>query len=235
MKWLSDHSVQIIVYLAIIHAAIFFRLWWSQRIQRRRLMRYLEDLLGKFRRTDNDPSRTPDETIDSFLHDITDILKSPRGDEDVRKLCDRLVTKDEAKRYLARRSFETTYNAARTFIEAYPLMGILGTVLAIGVGLNAPDARDALPAPGAGTEIVQLQSAEPEAPAGEMIVKNFKNAIWSTVYGLLFGLGFMVVNSIYEPHFERIIEHRAGVRDAVRNAKEALFRMETHPDDEASA
>jgi biopolymer transport protein ExbB/TolQ len=161
VRWLSDHSVAIIIVAAFVHLLF-------------------------------------------FLQDIRHVLADPQATV---QLSRRLAIKDEAKKYLVKNWFETFYNAARTFIEAYPLMGILGTVLAIGVGLNATG----------------LNSDE----AATRIVGDFKNAIWSTVWGLIFGVSFLVLNSVLEPSFERLTEHRKAVRDVIQTAKQTLFRRES--------
>lgn len=233
MHWLSNHSVDFIILLAAVHVLLFGFLCLYRLREVRRLRSYLLDVLGtRFRRTSDDPDRTVDEAIDSFFHDVHDVLAG-RPVQERRELCERLLTKDEDRKYLRKRWFETLYSIARTMIEAYPLAGILGTVLAIGVGLEAP--RMSLLTPPAGAPAAQVATA-PAVPtdsddargvdvirAAQNIVEQFKNAIWSTVYGLGFGLIFMLFNAAVEPGFERLSEHQSAVRETIRTAKKLLY------------
>jgi len=237
MLWLSNHSVAGIILLAGVHVLLFAFLCIYRGREVLRLRSYLVNVLGaRFRRTSEDPDRTVDEVIDSFFHDVRDVLGTrPTGER--RELCERLLTKDEDRKYLRKKWFETLYSIARTMIEAYPLAGILGTVLAIGVGLETPrmDALSAAAAPRAQTAPAEASRAAAPArdgaavkrgidaiSAAQNIVDQFKNAIWSTVYGLGFGLIFMLFNSAVEPSFDRLIEHQTAVREAIRTAKNVL-------------
>ena len=79
-------------------------------------------------------------------------------------LKDRIYVLDERRDYLNSMSFEKWTNMARTVIEVYPLLGILGTILAVAAALPALEANDA----DAMTDIMRL----------------FGAAIWSTIWGL---------------------------------------------------
>ena len=112
------------------------------------------------------------------------------------------MTKEESKKYLHGKTFETWYNVLQTFIETYPFWGILGTLLGIGLGLRAGSSGD--------------------ADATAAIVRNFGGAIWSTVAGLVCAIALMLLNAAMEPSLRRLVEHRAAVRDVVRSAKHEL-------------
>ena len=248
MQWVSNHSVDIIFVAFSIHLLMFIGLVLFRKREVLRLRSHLADILGpKFRRTSTDPDRTIDEAIDGFFHDIREVLSTGKKDKAAGELSQRLLTKDEERKYLRRRWFETVYSVVRTGIEAYPLAGILGTVLAIGVGLNT--AEESLPTGGQGSAMVQpAGGAHPTtAPAAERgdpasgaadaasasagaIVGNFKNAIWSTVWGLVFGLFFMLLNAWFEPGFERLSEHRNSIRDVVRAGKIVLLQTPEGPE-----
>ena len=173
MHWLSNHSVDFIILLAGVHVLLFGFLCLYRLREVRRLRSYLLDVLGtRFRRTSDDPDRTVDEAIDSFFHDVHDVLAG-RPQQERHELCERLLTKDEDRKYLRKRWFETLYSIARTMIEAYPLAGILGTVLAIGVGLEAP--RMSLLSP-AGAPAAQVATA-PRTPAARMPAASTSSAL----------------------------------------------------------
>jgi biopolymer transport protein ExbB len=222
MQWLANNSVAIIWFFAVVHLLVFAALWMKHRRHKARLRRFLDNILRHTRGAGDDDDRTVDEAIEGFLHDIRNLLDN--HPEQIPELRQRVEEKDELKKYVVKDWFETLYNAARTFIQAYPLMGILGTVLAIGVGMNAP--RIEPPAPAAPAAVVAAPA--PAAPAhngsASNIVSNFRNAIWSTVWGLIFGVLFMVGNSLVERRFERLEQYNQEVRDVVRETRRSLTR-----------
>jgi biopolymer transport protein ExbB/TolQ len=111
---------------------------------------------------------------------------------------------DERRRYLHSLFFETVYNIARTMIEAYPLAGVLGTILAIG------------------TAIQMGGDAAGGTSAVNQIVSQFGNAIWSTFAGLTAAILLMFINSWLETPFGRLSENRTHVREMVARAKREL-------------
>ena len=203
MRWLLFNSPWIIAALGVIHVACFMALWRSRTRQVRRLEAHLRNIVGSFAsHHDYDPYNTVDERIDSFVHDIRDVLRDPHRRDDQRKLYHRLVTKEESKKYLQGKGFETVYNVLQTFIETYPFWGILGTLLGIGLGFTG--------------------QAMQQTSGSSQIVKNFGGAIWCTVAGLVCAIALMLLHAAMEPGLKRLAEHRAAVRDVIRSAKSEL-------------
>jgi len=236
LRWLWHPYNVFMLVLFGVHVVLFMGLCISRKRQIRRLASHLEDILGpKFRRISNDPDRTLDEVIDGFYHDIQDVVATRHHSADARELSRRLVTKDEARKYLKRMSFETLYSCVRTGIETWPLLGILGTVVAIALGMRATGAatppepsaivQPAATAPGAAAPDAPPvpPSEHPGAAVTDAIIRNFGMAIGSTILGLAFGVGFMLFNAWVEPGFERLMEHRRSIRTVVRTAKNVLF------------
>ncbi|HUB27060.1 MAG TPA: MotA/TolQ/ExbB proton channel family protein [Tepidisphaeraceae bacterium] len=208
MQWACDHFYWLILLLAAGHLLLFARLWRARRLQAIWLADHLENLLqGLSSRSDRDPYLTVDERIDSFLANVREVLDDPSRAADRRILHDQIVMKDETKKYLRGSRFETLYSVARTSIEMYPLLGIMGTVLAIGLALNAPSTGDA-------------------AFASERIVRNFAGSIWATLAGIGCGIVLLLVNSVVEPGFQRLLEHRWEVREVISAAKTQLGVLE---------
>ena len=224
MRWLSDNSVPIIIGVAIVHFLFFLGLWWRHGKILKGLSVKLRNTLPSDKPLD-DEMRSLDGTVECYLHDLREIIAS--GDRAaVRKVWEQLRILVKDKRHLHTGPFETIYNVVRDMIQSYPLMGILGTVLAIGVGLSSAH-TDSAAAPGA-TQAAAVRSAESAAAdetaistAGD-IIKNFKDAVWSTVWGLIFGVGFMAMNAALEHSFTRLVEHRANVRNILLEANRAV-------------
>ena len=238
MQAISDHFYWIIVLLGAVHAVGFVALLQARNRRVRQLESHLTNLVGGLsRRSDHDPSYTVDERIDTFIADIREVIQHPQSPTESRRLYERIVSKDELRRYLQGTKFETWYNVARTGIEIYPLLGIIGTVLAIGLGLNT---RPETPAPTPAAITVTATAPEPappptapNAPTGA-IVRNFASSIWATLVGLLFAILFMMANAYLEPSFNRLIEHRANVRNVITHAKSQLGLIVQGGDDPAA-
>lgn len=215
MQWLLDHSPWIIGVVGVVHVICFFGLWRNRTKQARRLEAHLRNIVGTFStHMDVDPYSTLDEKIDGFIHDIREILRDPSRREDQRKLYHRLVMKEESKKYLQGKTFETVYNVLQTFIETYPFWGILGTLLGIGLGFTA--------------------QAMQQTTGSSQIVKNFGGAIWCTVAGLVCAIVLMLLHAAMEPGLKRLAEHRAAVRDVIRSAKSELGVSMSDPTPAAS-
>lgn len=144
------------------------------------------------------------EQIDAFLADVNDVINHPEQSGERQALLQRMNILDERRGYLQSMFFETVYNLARNMIDAYPLMGVLGTILAIGAALQQPEA------------------AASATGGVELIVERFGEAIWSTFAGLVAGILLMLVNSLVEPSFLRLSENRSHVREMVARVKREL-------------
>lgn len=145
--------------------------------------------------------------LDAFLADVKEVLDDPRRSGDRQALHQRMAILDEERRYLQSQSFDTCFNVCRTMIEAYPLAGVLGTILAIGAALQV--------------------TAGDEGNTVQTIVRYFGDAIWSTFAGLIAAMWLMFVNSLVEPGFRRLSESRVQVRETVARTKRELALGET--------
>jgi biopolymer transport protein ExbB/TolQ len=200
----SALSTYLIVAAFAVHLFVFFCLaLWA-----RRDLRSLASTLFDFTRGLKHPSLLDrrahlSDQVEAFLADVNDVLDDPARHADRRALHIRMQIIDEKRRYLHSMAFETIYNVARTMIEAYPLGGIVGTVLAIGAALNSESAGG--------------------APASvDLIVRRFGESIWCTFAGLVATIILLFINSILEPGFNRLTENRQHVRDTIARAKREL-------------
>jgi biopolymer transport protein ExbB len=205
---LSSLSTPAIAAAAAVHFAFFVMLWfWFRRDSR-----IIADSLDRFtrglkHRSVLEGTSSLGDQIEAFLADVNEVLTLPQAGDERRILRDRLNILDERRGYLNALPFETAYNVARTMIEAYPLAGVLGTILAIGAALASDDSATV-----------------------NQIVSRFGDAIWSTFAGLIAAIALMFLNSLIEPKFARLAENRTHVRETVARAKRELsFTQNVEP------
>jgi len=204
LQFLSGLSTPIIVGFAVFHLLFFgwLRAWC------RRDLRMLADTLdnytrGLHHRSVLDRSASLQVQIDAFVHDVHDVLADSSRSADRRQCLERMRILDERRPYLDSLSFDTAVNTARTMIEAYPLSGVLGTVLAIGSALQADAASQAV-------------------SGVNLVMERFGDSIWSTFAGLLASVVLMFVSSLSEVRFAGLSEARRRVREMAARAKREL-------------
>ena len=201
---LSGLSTLLIVGMFAMHLFAFFVMWIWWRRDLRAIASSLDEFTRGIRqRSLMDSSAHLSEQVDAFLADVKETLEGSGSSQDLHLLYHRMAILDEKRRYLSSMFFETSYNICRTMIEAYPLLGVLGTILAIGAALQTGDGASATASVG-------------------VIVSRFGDAIWSTFAGLTAAVLLMFLNSALEPRFQRLAENRTNVRKTVAHAKREL-------------
>ena len=200
---LSAVSTLFIAAALAVHLFAFLILWMWWRRDLRSITSSLDDFTRGLRHRSVLGSHTHlSDQIDAFLADVRDVIDgSNHADREL--LTHRIKILDERRHYLGSMLFETSYNICRTMIEAYPLLGVLGTILAIGAALHTGD-------------------GEAASVSVNMIVGRFGEAIWSTFAGLVSAVLLMFLNSSLEPRFQRLAESRTHVRETVARAKREL-------------
>ncbi|MEQ9409738.1 MAG: MotA/TolQ/ExbB proton channel family protein [Fuerstiella sp.] len=205
LKYLSGLTATVIVGAAALHLLVFFLLSLWYRRDLGVIAGCLDDFTrGLKHRSILDRHAPLTNQIDAFVEDVSDVLADHSRVADRAECLRRMHILDERRRYLDSLSFETVGNVARTMIEAYPLAGVLGTILAIGSALQ----------PGS----VAVDAAATMAG----IVARFGDAIWSTFCGLAAAIVLMFINSVLETRFARLTQSRSHVRDVVARAKREL-------------
>ena len=202
---LSACSMPFICLLFVAHLFAFGVLWVWWRRHLRVLASALDDFTrGLKHRSVLDGPLHLSEQIDAFVADVRDVIDGDQTSADRELLRTRVQLFDEKRRYLSSVRFETFYNICGTMIESYPLFGILGTLLAMGVGLAARQAETG------GTNTAAI------------LVTRLGEGIWATIAGLSATVVLMFINSILEPRFQRLHHSRDAVRDAVHRVKREL-------------
>lgn len=205
LQYLSGLTATVIVGAAAFHLFWFFVLSMWYRRDLSVIAGCLDDFTRGLKHRSVLGRNAPlTNQIDAFAEDINDVLHDETRVEDRAECLRRMHILDERRSYLDSLSFETAGNVARTMIEAYPLAGVLGTILAIGSALQRSDA------------------ATDAAVTMSNIVNRFGDAIWSTFCGLAAAIILMFVHSLLETRFERLTQCRLHVRDMVAKAKREL-------------
>ena len=204
LQFFSSLSTPVIAIAALLHLLYFafLRSWCARDL--RVIAGTLDDYTRGLKHRSVLERGVPLTTqIDAFVQDVNDVLSDGSRSEDRAECLRRMQILDEKRRYLESLSFETATHVARTMIEAYPLSGVLGTVLAIGSALQADAA---------------VQSAS----TVNVVMQRFGDSIWSTFTGLFAAIVLMFINSILEIRFNRLTDSRTHVRDMVARAKREL-------------
>lgn len=211
LERLSQLSTPAIVCAFIVHLFVFLMLWTAYRHNLRTIALTLEDFTRGLRhRSVLDRTVHLSDQIEAFLTDVKEALETPSRAEDRQQLAIRLNILDEKRRYLHSLRFETYYNMWRSMIEAYPLFGLMGTILAIGAALQAGSSGE-------------------QAASTAAIITRFGEAIWSTFAGLFAAISLIFINSFVEPRFTALSENREQVRDMVARAKRELSLSANNP------
>lgn len=211
---LSGLSTLVIASACAVHLFVFFVLAIWARRDLRRIVSSLDDFTrGLSHRSVLGATGHLTDQVDAFIADVNDVLHDRDRNADRQALLQRMRILDERRGYLGSMFFETSYNMSRTMIEAYPLAGVLGTILAIGAALQT----------GATTAA--------QSTVG-LIVERFGDAIWSTFAGLVAAIVLMFINSLLEPTFHRLAQNRSHVRDMVSGVKRELS-LGSHPVEDA--
>lgn len=204
LQFLSSLSTPVIAGCAILHLLYFAMLkqWYSRDL--RMIASTLDDYTRGLKYRSVLSRSVPLTTqIDAFVQDVNDVITDGSRTEDRAECLRRMHILDEKRPYLESIAFETAANTAKTMIEAYPLGGVLGTVLAIGSALQA----DA---------VSRTESTV------NVVMERFGDSIWSTFTGLFAAIMLMFVNSVLEIRFNRLTDSRTHVRDMVGRAKREL-------------
>lgn len=202
--------------LIFMFGALHLVSFWALRVWASRDVNTLAQLLERFTDGLHQRSRLDwrghlTDQIDAFVEDVREALRDP---DDRDKIRNRMIILDEQRRYLDSYRFESAWNVARSGIEVYPLLGVLGTIFALWLAMRQP-------------------ASDAAATVGT-IVQRFGLAIDSTFAGLAVAILLMVVNSFYETLFVRLSENRRSVRDLIIQVKRELIAADCATDEAAT-
>ncbi len=155
---------------------------WRRSRLLKEWLKQLEALTATMEHKTSYTSRLPNEQmVEARVRDVLESLS--RGDWERKP-----ELGDEMRNLRTNRPWDhgwgvrNAYNAVRTLVECYPLLGILGTIAALGVALGGErEASDQI----------------------SVMMRSFSAAVWSTFWGILAAVAFMGLYSWRDGSFER--------------------------------
>ncbi|MBU1238116.1 MotA/TolQ/ExbB proton channel family protein [Myxococcota bacterium] len=199
--WLSKYMLYIIFLFALIEVYLFWRL----RVHYTQLSTRLQDSLTNMLKgideiADKDSSRKIHDNIDVLLDSLKTVkLGSEKGQK---KLRENIVKEDQKKLDKKNHDFDVHKNVVSSGVQIFPLLGILGTIMAIGNSVAGSNAT---------TNI-------------DVIVRAFIMAIDTTILGILFGIIFMVIDAVFQAKSNRLSEEIEKYRDITRFSRMEVGR-----------
>lgn len=236
MQWFSEHYRWLFLPLGLFHLALFMSLQAEYKKRLSILRSFVRNLASRVVQhwSDERPDSTVAEELDILLHDLKDAVAAGSWDpERTARIRDAVFAADAPRTYLYEMSFEKRLSLAKAIIEVYPLLGIVGTVLAIAAGMVPLDAKAAATRPAVvAASPSPAPSAAPLAPPptelssdeSELrnVTQNFGHSVWTTLIGLSLAIVFLLLNSWWEPEFLQLVEYRRGIGDILHHVKSRL-------------
>lgn len=195
MNWLyilSDQMVAIILAVAVFETALFIILYRMASSNTNQLCDSLRNML----RGVKDP---PEQDRSRIIHDeivaLLDCAESLRKTsvEDFKRLLSNIRSQDARKIDLKSYRIDSWGNVANAIVQAFPLLGIFGTILAIGQS---------------------LQGSEGDV---SVIMRAFTNAINTTILGLVFAVIYMIVDAFFQAKAGRLKNELNKYRDVIKH------------------
>ena len=204
VSFLSSIWVYVILFCAVLNVIGWVYLVQTASRSSKQMYAWLHNLVGPFsRRRDVEPDSHQLDSIDAFLNDVRDVVEHPQDEQELRSLQQRITIRGETHPHGLSHMFEQIYGLCRASIEAFPLLGILGTVLAIASGMQATSDGETA------SQITQ-------------VVKNFGESVYCTAWGILFAIVFSFINGWFEPDFHRVVSHSHTLEDLVLAVKKKV-------------
>jgi len=140
---------------------------------------------------EQDRSRIIHDEIVSLL-DCAESLRKTSA-EDFKRLLSNIRNQDARKIDLKSYRIDSWSNVANAIVQAFPLLGIFGTILAIGQS---------------------LQGSEGDV---SVIMAAFTNAVNTTILGLVFALIYMIVDAFFQAKSGRLKNELNKYRDVIKH------------------
>ncbi len=181
-KFMTDNIFYIMYLLAAFETYLVIAIFFMMKSHESKLLDAADNLLKGFEDApDKDSTQHVHEKIQTALHYISNKIMSDSSTKEIFKKNAGKI--NERPAYTRNYKIEIFASIMSTVVQVFPLLGILGTILAI-----AGTAFE----PGAQLEASKLTSA-------------FVLAMDTTILGITFSVIFMIVESTFQPKIERVI------------------------------
>jgi biopolymer transport protein ExbB/TolQ len=179
---LTGQITTIIYIVAIVETCLAVAILWLIRTQGIRLKDATDNMVKGFvDAPDRDSSMSLHEKIESSLRFIINKIQvEPKAKEIVRQNVGKIAERSSDNRYFG---IEVYSSMMSTLVQVFPLLGILGTILAI-----------------SSQTIGTSGTLDPQALTSAFVV-----AMDTTILGIGFAVLFMLAESVLQPRIERTI------------------------------
>ena len=229
IQWISEHYRWMFLPLGGFHLLLFISLQTEHARRLLTLRTFVRNLATRIvhRWSDERPNSTVAEELDILLHDLRDALPVDSWDpERAARIRDAVFAADAPRTYLYEMDFEKRHSLAKAITETYPLLGIVGTVLAIAAGMAPMEAVPPRRPDVAEVRTVGAPAVSEEDHAAEsslrQVTQNFGHSVWTTLVGLSLAVVFLLVNAWSEPEFHQLGVYRARIIEILHQVKVRL-------------
>jgi len=194
---LANAMIFIILIAAALEAGLYFRLRREITARTVIMVDSLRNTLKGIEGTpDYDSTKSVHDEIGAILHFIGQLKKdeSPQYE----KVVANTQRQDERKIGFGSFRIETMANVGAAMVQIFPLLGILGTILAIAQSATASMAEGGVLDPAA-------------------VTTSFSIAMDTTILGIFFGIVFMLVDSTFQARVAELIDGTERYRTFIDN------------------
>jgi biopolymer transport protein ExbB len=195
-NFMTDNIFVIIYIFVIVEVYLVVSIFLMLKKHENILLDVSDNLLKGFPDApDKDSSQTIHERIQAALDFITNTIASNL--EDKKQLLKNATSISQRSFYSRHYKIEIFASVMSTIVQVFPLLGILGTILAI--------AKTAFQS-GAQIDAAALSSA-------------FVLAMDTTILGISFSILFMIIESTFAPKIERVINESNNYKQIISKVK----------------
>jgi biopolymer transport protein ExbB len=205
LKFFSVMSSPVILVFGIASIVGYFYIKLKMNAVQQTIIGFLHSIVKALDSSpDLDDSQEPNQKIDTYLDSLKQAVDGLSSNKNREVMKAKFEAKTEVTSHLKDLySLKWQYNLVRSGIEIFPLLGIIGTVAAIGAGLS--------------------DSSIDSSQKIDAIVKNFGESIMATGLGLFFAIINILLNAFFEPKFEKVLNFANDINEISREAKKAVL------------
>jgi biopolymer transport protein ExbB/TolQ len=191
---LSDFMTLIILLCAVIEILMFYYLILNNKKLSGQLQDSLINMLKGIKEIpDKDRNRNIHDEIEVLL-DTIEVVKSSSSTKEKKKLKKNIKKEDQKKIDKKIHHFDIFTNLTSSGVQIFPLLGILGTIIALGKSISGTGQTGNM----------------------DIVMKAFILAIDTTILGIFFGIVFMVADAFSQAKTNKLKKEINQYRDITR-------------------